>query len=138
MSEVSRRGLLNSAAGLAAGLACPLTGCASSDPQLSRDQRVALQKRLKELGHGVNDFEGRIDFAFRAAVSRKPDEQELRVVKTRYQLLLARYRKDTKAAAEMVKAGKGPRAEKLDVAEYAAWTGLANLLLNLDETLTRE
>jgi membrane-bound lytic murein transglycosylase B len=36
-----------------------------SDPQLSRDQRVALQKRMKELGHPVNDFEGRIDFDLR-------------------------------------------------------------------------
>src|SRR5205823_7566798 len=46
MSEVSRRGLLNSAAGLAAGLACPLTGCATSDPQLSRlatDRRILLK-----------------------------------------------------------------------------------------------
>jgi len=37
----------------------------AADPQLSRDQRVALQKRLKELGHPVNDFEGRIDFDLR-------------------------------------------------------------------------
>ena len=33
--------------------------------QLSRDERVALQKRLKELGHPVNDVEGRIDFDLR-------------------------------------------------------------------------
>ncbi len=35
------------------------------DPQLSRAQRIALQKRLKELGHPVNDLEGRIDFDLR-------------------------------------------------------------------------
>ena len=33
-----------------------------SDRQLSRGERIALQKRMKELGHPVNDFEGRIDF----------------------------------------------------------------------------
>ena len=71
-------------------------------------------------------------------LARKPDEQEMQVVKTRYRLLLERYRKDTKAAAEVVKAGKFPRPEQQDVAEHAAWAGLANLLLNLDETLTRE
>jgi lytic murein transglycosylase len=37
----------------------------ADDRQLSRDERVALQKRLKELGHPVNDFEGRIDFDLR-------------------------------------------------------------------------
>jgi membrane-bound lytic murein transglycosylase B len=35
------------------------------DRQLSRDQRIALQNRMKALGHPVNDFEGRIDFALR-------------------------------------------------------------------------
>src|SRR5436190_793396 len=36
------------------------TAWPATDPQLSRDLRVALQKRLKELGHPVNDLEGRI------------------------------------------------------------------------------
>jgi membrane-bound lytic murein transglycosylase B len=35
------------------------------DRQLSRGERIALQKRMKELGHPVNDFDGRIDFALR-------------------------------------------------------------------------
>ena len=36
-----------------------------SDRQLSRGERIALQKRMKELGHPVNDFDGRIDFELR-------------------------------------------------------------------------
>jgi len=36
-----------------------------SDPQLTRAERVALQKRMKDLGHPLNDFEGRIDFDLR-------------------------------------------------------------------------
>jgi hypothetical protein len=35
------------------------------DRQLSRGERIALQKRMKELGHPVNDFDGRIDFELR-------------------------------------------------------------------------
>jgi membrane-bound lytic murein transglycosylase B len=35
------------------------------DPQLTRAERIALQKRMNELGHPVNDFEGRIDFDLR-------------------------------------------------------------------------
>jgi membrane-bound lytic murein transglycosylase B len=38
------------------------------DRQLSRAERIALQKKLKELGHKVNDFEGRIDFELRDAI----------------------------------------------------------------------
>jgi lytic murein transglycosylase len=37
----------------------------ANDPQLSRAERIALQQRMKELGHPVNDFEGRIDFDLR-------------------------------------------------------------------------
>jgi membrane-bound lytic murein transglycosylase B len=37
----------------------------ANDPQLSRAQRVALQKRMKNLGHPVSDFEGRIDLDLR-------------------------------------------------------------------------
>jgi Protein of unknown function (DUF1553)/Protein of unknown function (DUF1549) len=87
---------------------------------------------------GPANLEGRIDFAFRVALARKPDDQEMQVVKTRYRLLLERYRKDTEAAAKVVGAVKTMGPRKFDAVEHAAWTGLANLILNLDETLTRE
>ena len=35
------------------------------DRPLSRDARIALQKKLSELGYKVNDFEGHIDFDLR-------------------------------------------------------------------------
>ena len=38
------------------------------DRQLTRAERIALQKRLQELGYTVNDFEGRIDFDLRDAI----------------------------------------------------------------------
>jgi lytic murein transglycosylase len=37
----------------------------ANDPQLTRAERIALQMRMKELGHPVNDLEGRIDFDLR-------------------------------------------------------------------------
>jgi lytic murein transglycosylase len=38
------------------------------DPQLSRDDRIALQKKLAALGYPVRDFEGHFDFELRDAV----------------------------------------------------------------------
>jgi membrane-bound lytic murein transglycosylase B len=38
------------------------------DRQLSREQRIALQRKLAELGYHVRDFEGRIDFDLRDAI----------------------------------------------------------------------
>jgi len=40
----------------------------SEDPQLSRDQRISLQKKLGALGYPVRDFEGHIDFDLRDAI----------------------------------------------------------------------
>ena len=40
----------------------------ASDPQLSREDRVALQKKLAQLGYKVKDFDGRIDFDLRDAI----------------------------------------------------------------------
>jgi membrane-bound lytic murein transglycosylase B len=39
-----------------------------NDPQMSRADRIMLQKRFAELGYKVRDFQGRIDFDFRDAV----------------------------------------------------------------------
>ena len=40
----------------------------ADDRQLTREQRMALQRRLQALGHTVNDFEGRIDFDLRDSI----------------------------------------------------------------------
>jgi peptidoglycan lytic transglycosylase B len=40
----------------------------AGDRQLSRDERIALQKKLAELGYPVRDFEGRFDFELRDAI----------------------------------------------------------------------
>jgi hypothetical protein len=44
------------------------TAWPADDRQLTRTERIALQKRLKELGHTVKDLEGRIDFDLRDVI----------------------------------------------------------------------
>jgi hypothetical protein len=41
------------------------TAWPKDDRQLSRDARVALQRKLSEMGYKVNEFEGHIDFDLR-------------------------------------------------------------------------
>ena len=50
---------------------------------------------------------------------------------------LAKYRSNVAAATEAVSYGESKRDEKLDPAELAAYTLVANLVLNLDETVTK-
>jgi membrane-bound lytic murein transglycosylase B len=40
----------------------------ADDRQLTRDERIALQRKLAALGYSVRDFEGRVDFDLRDAI----------------------------------------------------------------------
>jgi hypothetical protein len=37
----------------------------------------------------------------------------------------------------LISVGESPRPADLDVSELAAWTAIGNILLNLDETITK-
>jgi lytic murein transglycosylase len=50
------------------GLGPIRTAWPADDRQLSRDQRIALQRKLAELGYPVRDFEGHFDFDLRDAI----------------------------------------------------------------------
>jgi hypothetical protein len=76
--------------------------------------------------------------AFRLATARPPRQAELRVLLDGYRRHLAEYRQDEKAARKLTGIGEAPRDEKLDVAELAAFTTLAGVILNLDEVVTKE
>jgi hypothetical protein len=48
------------------------------------------------------------------------------------------YRQDRDAATKLVAVGESPTSSKADPSELAAWTTVANAILNLDETITKE
>jgi hypothetical protein len=97
--------------------------------------RVLAQRAMKEAGPTP---EQRITLAFRLATARQPQPMELGVLLDGYREHLADYRKDQKAAQKLVSIGEAPRDEKLDVAELAAYTAVAGVILNLDEVVTKE
>ena len=49
----------------------------------------------------------------------------------------AGFREDRAAAEQLMKVGESPYDQTLDLAELAAYTVVANALLQLDETITR-
>jgi hypothetical protein len=52
--------------------------------------------------------------------------------------LETRYKTDPKAATEYIHQGESAVRNGLDPAQLAAYTGVASLMLNLDETITKE
>jgi hypothetical protein len=54
-----------------------------------------------------------------------------------YHQQLATYRDDPRSAEALLRSGESPANPSLDPSELAAWTMVASVLLNLDETITR-
>jgi len=106
-----------------------------NDPQFVEAARVFAQRIIEQ---GPGELDERLVFAFRTAVARKPDAQELGVLRESFAQQYEHYKANPEAAEQLVSAGSYPPPEDVDPIEHAAWTGIANALLNLDETITRE
>lgn len=85
---------------------------------------------------GGGTVEERITFAFRLTTSRRPTEDEISVLRDVYQQQLSEFQASPDAAMKLISLGESPRPEHSDPAELAAWTMVANLILNLDESVT--
>jgi hypothetical protein len=82
-------------------------------------------------------IEDQITYAFRVTLSRKPKSEELSLLKNLYTDQLSRYQQNKEAATALLKVGESEKPKDLDDAQLAAWTALANVLFNLDETITK-
>jgi hypothetical protein len=80
----------------------------------------------------------RIAFAFRLATARQPNEREREVLLNSFQRYLDEYQTNRDAALKLLSEGESPRNESLDVSELASYTAVDSLILNLDETVTKE
>ncbi|MCG8583459.1 MAG: PSD1 and planctomycete cytochrome C domain-containing protein [Pirellulales bacterium] len=103
-------------------------------PQFVEAARHLAQRMMKE---GGTDVESRIAFGFELVTGRVPTSREAELLTNAYRGRLAFFKNNNDAAKTMVSVGASPRDTKLDIAEHAAWTEIARLLLNLDETVTR-
>ncbi|MEO7652986.1 MAG: DUF1553 domain-containing protein [Bryobacteraceae bacterium] len=80
----------------------------------------------------------RIAYGFRLATAREPGEKKGRILLDSFHHYLDRYQTDRAAAEKLVSEGDSPRKKDLNVSELAAYTTVASLILNLDETVTKE
>ena len=92
----------------------------------------AFSKRIVSYDAGRNDRQ-RAEYAFQLAVSRKPQADEVAPLLEIVQSQRERFSKDKQAARQLV--GKADHDSK-DLVELASWFYVANILLNLDETIT--
>ncbi len=110
----------------------PLQALATLNDKVFVECSAALARRMvTEVKGGAAD---RAVYGFRLCVARAPSRAELDHLLALYRERLQAYRRDP-AAARAMAAGAPPAG--VDAAELAAWTVVANVLLNLDETITK-
>jgi hypothetical protein len=80
----------------------------------------------------------RLTFGFRRAVSRRPRGEEVQVLTETLNRLKEKYQRSPEEAERLLAVGERKADPKLDRVELAAYAGVASLLLNLDETVTKE
>jgi hypothetical protein len=105
-----------------------------NDPTYVEASRKFAERLLTRTAATPKD---RVIVAFRMALVRPPKSAEIEALLSLYQGQLERFRKDRASAEKLLSVGEAPRDPKLDVVELAAWTGVCNALLTLDETITR-
>lgn len=110
----------------------PLQALTTLNDEAAMEAARALAKRMIEEGGDV--LRARVIYGFRVCVTRPPKEKEVERLTALY------LRRLNDFAANATEAGKIARnnSTKETAAEFAAWTMVANVLLNLDETLTKE
>ena len=95
----------------------------------------ALARRL--VREGGKTPEDRVKFGLALCLCRPPRNEQVTPLVNLYQSELARYRQDVPAATALATDPLGPIPDGMDPADLAAWTTVANILLNLDGVLTK-
>ncbi|HYG75415.1 MAG TPA: PSD1 and planctomycete cytochrome C domain-containing protein [Planctomycetota bacterium] len=82
--------------------------------------------------------DARLAYGFRLCTGRHPRSDELQAFSQAFEKELAHFSSDAAAAKSVIKGGTVPLPPKLQEPEFAALTMIANAMLNLDETISRE
>lgn len=93
------------------------------------------QRILKEGGDLIPE---QVEFAFRSVASRSPKPEEQALLENAWRDYQSWYAEETEAANKLISVGESKPDLNLNPARLAAATTFANMLLNLDEVITKE
>jgi hypothetical protein len=104
-----------------------------NDVQFVEAARSLAQRALRAAGGD----DARLDLLARRLLARPFRPEEAQVVKASLGELLAHYKVNVADAKKLIAVGESKADPSLDVPTLAAWTMLANQLMNLDEVLNK-
>ncbi|WP_436714562.1 PSD1 and planctomycete cytochrome C domain-containing protein [Roseiconus lacunae] len=97
----------------------------------------AAQSLARRCLKASTDPRQRIEWLFEQTLIRKPTDAEISRLLDLVNPVWQRYQSDHDAAIQMATEPLGPLPEDADAAEYATWTVVGNVMLNLDELLMK-
>jgi hypothetical protein len=103
-----------------------------NDPAFFEAAQALARRMVQDIGP---DPASRATYGFRRCLTRRPTAPELDRILGYYRQELQRFQNDPKAASEVTGAQAGTNS---NLPKLAAWTMVSNVLLNLDETITKE
>jgi hypothetical protein len=113
----------------------PLQAYVTMNDPVYVEASQALGRRLVKEGGAT--LENKIEFGLKLVLARQPTNDEITSLKELYESEVAHYRTDEKDAKTLATSQLGALPGGLNAAEAAAWTTVANVLLNLDGILTK-
>jgi hypothetical protein len=105
-----------------------------NDVQHFEAARCFAERVLRDGGSTVDE---RLGFAWRLVLARRPAPVELALLRETLAEYQRRYQADETAARGVLHVGESRAVGSIAVPELAAYTLVCNLILNLDETITR-
>jgi hypothetical protein len=97
--------------------------------------RALAQRMITET---VDDANQRIRYGFRLATARWPSAAELSILREGLDDYLESFQQDKRAAEVLLTVGESPSHGDAAADELAAYLMVASIILNLDETITRQ
>jgi hypothetical protein len=104
-----------------------------NDPVYVAAARALADRLIRETSARTSDEQ--LIAAFRAVLSRRPHDSELAHLRAIFATAKDRYAADESATKELL--GNHELPAEIAAADWAAWFNLAHVLLNLDETITK-
>lgn len=105
-----------------------------NDPQFFEAARNLAQRALTNGGRTESE---RLDFMARQLIARPLTAKERRIVDDGLHYFLEHYQQSPRATESLIRVGESPVDPALDRPTLAAYTMVANQLMNLDEVLTK-
>jgi hypothetical protein len=97
----------------------------------------AAQALGRNMFKAAGSNSGRIEFGLKTALCRPVEADEIAVLERLHEKALELFKSQPEAAKKMATEPLGTLPDGMDIAEMAAWSVVANSILNLDEFLMR-